>query len=362
MKKKILFIVGSINQSTQMHQISQELPEYDCYFSQIFADAPLITFTLKYTTLADSTIFGGQFRINSEKYLRQHNLPIDYKAEQNKYDLVVYCSDMVVPPRMRHTKTLWVQEGMIDPYTRWSNVVKKLNLPAYFSGNTSLNGSSNVCDVYCAASEGYKNYISMRGTERSKIFVTGIPNFDNIATHLVNDFPHRDYVMVATTDMRETYRKDDRVAFVRRCVEIANGRTLLFKLHPNENIERAVPEIRQNTPENTMVYWTGNTNDMIANSQELITQYSTVVYVGIALGKKVHSYFDLEELYSQTPLQNEGTSAKNIAHICRNFIEFEGKKEDFAQNFMYESYAERLKSGKIVPATRQNTMATFTKK
>jgi hypothetical protein len=30
----------------------------------------------------------------------------------------------------------------------------------------------------------------------------------------------------------------------------------------------------------------GNTNEMIANCSELITQYSTVVYVGMVFGKK----------------------------------------------------------------------------
>jgi hypothetical protein len=243
---------------------------------------------------------------------------------------------------MTHKKLVWVQEGMIDPYTKWSNVVKKLHLPPYWSGDTSLNGSSNVCDVYCAASEGYKDYFTMRGTEGGKIFVTGMPNYDNLQQYTFNNFPHRDYVMVATSDMRETYRRDDRLDFIKECVKIAAGRPLLFKLHPNEELNRAVPEIKKNTPTGTKVYWAGNTNEMIANCEELITQYSTVVYTGIALGKKVHSYFDVDELKRLAPLQNNGASAKNIAHIVRNFAEFEGKKEDFVQHFHYESYMDEV--------------------
>ncbi len=342
MKKRILFITGSMNQTTQMQQIAEELSDYDCWFSQIFTDSPTHNFLLKYTKLADTTILADSFRENAEKYLTQYGHKIDYKAEVNKYDLVVYCSDMLVPMRMRHKKIVWVQEGMIDPYTKWSNWVKKLHLPPYWSGDTSLNGSSNVCDVYCAASEGYKNYFSTRGTEGGKIFVTGIPNYDNLQQFSSNNFKHHGYVMVATSDMRETYRRDDRIDFIDECVKIADGRRLLFKLHPNEEIDRALPEIKHNTPEGTLVYWGGNTNEMIANCDELITQYSTVVYTGIALGKKVHSYFDVEELKRLCPIQNNGTSSKNIAHIVRNFVEFEGKKEDFAQQFHYEPYKDEV--------------------
>ena len=51
---------------------------------------------------------------------------MDYKAKLNHYDLVVYCSDLIIPDRMLQTKTLWVQEGMIDEYNTISKIVKKL--------------------------------------------------------------------------------------------------------------------------------------------------------------------------------------------------------------------------------------------
>src|ERR1700744_132795 len=121
---------------------------------------------------------------------------------------------------------------MTDRMTLLSRIVKALKLPPSLTGNTSLNGSSNICDVYCAGSEGYKDQFVRMGTDRSKIVVTGIPNFDNAEQYLDNDFPYRDYVMVATTDMRETYRWENRPAFIRRAVRIANGRQLLFKLRP----------------------------------------------------------------------------------------------------------------------------------
>jgi len=60
------------------------------------------------------------------------------------------------------------------------------------------------------------------------------------------------------------------------------------------------------------------------------------VYTGIALGKKVHSWFDTEKLYRLMPIQNHGTSAENIACICRGYIEFEGAGPAFLKGFKYQ--------------------------
>lgn len=340
--QKILFITGSINQTSQMHQIADELPEYDCWFSQLFTDSSVVNRLISRTSLLNSTILAGNFKLNSERYLRKHGLQIDYGARRNDYDLIVYCSDMVVPPRMRDTKTIWVQEGMTDRYTAMSHVVKATRLPSFLTGNTSLNGSSNICDVYCAASAGYKDYFARNGTDRRKIAVTGMPNYDNVAQFLDNDFPHRDYVMVATTDMRETYRYENRPAFIKEAVKIASGRQLLFKLHPNEVVDRAVSEIKKYAPASTLIYSSGNTNHMIANCSELITQYSTVVYTGIILGRKVHSWFDVNQLHRLAPLQNGGQSACNIANVCRSFIMHKGSKQSFNPNAVPTHYNNQL--------------------
>jgi len=316
-----------------MHEIAKQLPEYDCWFSQFFTDSKLGYFLLNYTSILTDTIFSGQFKENSEKYLKSQGLKIDYQAKRNRYDLVVYCSDLHIPPRMRQNKIIWVQEGMTDKYTLLSKIVKTLKLPPILSGGTSLNGSSNICDVYCAGSEGYKDYFAKLGTDRNKIVVTGIPNYDNVAQFLNNDFPYKDYVMVATTDMRETYRWENRPKFIKKAVKIADGRKLLFKLHPNEKFERAEAEIKKHAPPGTLIYRTGNTNHMIANCSELITQYSTVVYVGLALGKKVHSYFNLEELKKLAPVQNGGASAFNIANICRSFLQPHATETTLVKNY-----------------------------
>lgn len=62
---------------------------------------------------------------------------------------------------------------------------------------------------------------------------------------------------------------------------------------------------------------------MIANCEVLITQYSTVVYTGIVLGKEVHSYFDVEQLRQLAPLQNGGQSGQRIAQVCQHILETE---------------------------------------
>ena len=68
------------------------------------------------------------------------------------------------------------------------------------------------------------------------------------------------------------------------------------------------------------IYTDGNIDHMIANCEALICQYSTVVYVGIVLGKEVHSYFDVAMLQRLTPLQNGGRSGHNIAQVCRHIL------------------------------------------
>lgn len=338
--QKILFITGSLNQTSQMHQIANELPDFDCWFSQVFTDSPFVNFLINNTRLLDTTAFTGQFRRNSEDYLNAHGLQLDYAARLNEYELIVYCTDMVVPARMRNYKTLWVQEGMTDKFTLVTHIVKALKLPGFLCGNTSLNGSSNICDVYCAASKGYKHYFEKNGTQADKILVTGMPNYDNLTQFSDNDFPLKNYVMVATTDMRETYRYENRPAFIKETVKIAAGRQLLFKLHPNENFERAENEIRKYAPAGTLIFTSGNTNEMIANCSELITQYSTVVYTGIALGKKVYSWFDVDELYKLQPLQNGGTSAKTIADICREYARYEGDRNNFIKKYNHQKSVE----------------------
>lgn len=181
-KKKILFIIGSVNQTSQMHQISSFLPEYDCYFTQFFDDNPIVKFMLK-VGIMEQTILSGHFKRNSEEYLKKHNLKNDYRMEiyNHKYDMVVMCTDMVFVDRIKNLKTVWVQEGMTDPLNRWGRFVRKFGLHPAFTLSTSLNGSMNRCDIYCVGSLGYKEKFIKQGTDGERLVITGIPNFDNLS-------------------------------------------------------------------------------------------------------------------------------------------------------------------------------------
>jgi len=149
--------------------------------------------------------------------------------------------------------------------------------------------------------------------------VTGIPNFDNCRRFLDNTFPLRDFVLVCTSDVRETFGFEDRKGFIRNAVRIAGDRPLIFKLHPNERVGRATREIERHAPQ-ARVYATGPTEEMIANCSVLITRFSTTAYVGLALGKEVYSDFDIEGLREKLPIQNNGTAAEAIAGVCRRVM------------------------------------------
>jgi len=318
MKKKILFIGGSVNQTSMMHKISSYLSDsYNCFFSPFYTDG-FLDFVRKKGFL-NFTILGGKFRKDTEEYLRKNNLPIDYGGNLNDYDLVFTGSDLIIPKNIRYKKIILVQEGMTDPENLMYYLVKHLKLPRYLA-STSTNGLSDAYTYFCVASEGYKEFFVKKGIKESKIVVTGIPNFDNVNKFKNNEFKLKNYVLVATSDSRETFKYENRKAFIKEAIQIANGRQLIFKLHPNEKVERATREIKELVPE-AIVYPNFNINYLIANCSTLITKYSSVVYIGLALGKEVFSYFDLKTLRKLIPLQNQGQSAKRIAILGKQLLE-----------------------------------------
>lgn len=315
--KKILFICGSLNQTTMMHQISKHLNDrYGCYFTSFYADGFLEK--LRKKGLLEFTILGGKFKNDTESYLSVNHLKIDYRGEMNNYELIVTCTDLILQKNLKSKKVILVQEGMTDPKNIFYYTAKYLGLPRYLA-STSTTGISNAYDYFCVASQGYKEMFIKNGIKPEKIKVTGIPNFDNCKKYISNKFPNKDYVLVCTSDARETYKYENRKKFIQKVLKIANGRQVIFKLHPNENFERAIREIKEYAP-GSIVFTEGNTNEMIANCSILITKFSSVVYVGLALGKKVYSDFNMEKLKKLIPEQNGGTSSANIAKICEYHI------------------------------------------
>ncbi len=309
---KALFVCGSLNQTKMMHGISQHLPQFDAYFTPFFCDG-LGKFVQRSGAL-DFTVLGGRFVRQTTDFLNAHGVDFDYEGRNGPYDLVVTCSDLIVPRRIRGAKLVLVQEGMTDPETLAFHLVKALRLPRWIA-QTSTTGLSDAYDIFCVASEGYRNLFVRKGVLAEKIRVTGLPNFDHCESYRQNDFPHRDYVLVATSDMRETFKYENRRKFIAKALRIADGRPLIFKFHPNEEPARATAEVERYAP-GTLCFSSGNTDHMLANCTALVTRYSSVVYVAMALGKEIHSDLPQEYLQSLLPIQNGGKSASNIALEC----------------------------------------------
>lgn len=318
-----------------MHNISKHFPSDDLYFTPYYGEGYL--HLLRKAGLLDFSILGGKFFESTMNYFKENNLKVDYRGRSHKYDLVFTCQDLILPNNIRGSRVVLVQEGMTDPENLVYYLVKYLKLPRYFA-STSVTGLSHGYDRFCVASEGYREHFIKKGVRPEKIVVTGIPNFDDCEQFRTNNFPHKNFVLVATSDARETWKFENRKAFILDAVKIADGRKLIFKLHPNENIERATAEINKFAP-GALIYSSGKIEEMIANAEVLITKYSSTAYVGLALGKEVHSYFELDELKRMMPIQNAGDSARRIAEVGKELLEIpldvlkSGKRRFPGRNF-----------------------------
>jgi hypothetical protein len=316
MKKRILYICGSMNQTTQMHQIANGLQEFESAFTPYYCDGVLDL--IRRYNLIEFSILGNKHIKRCMRYLRENNLPVDFRGVKGNYDLVVTCSDLIVPKNIRGTKVVLVQEGMTDPDNIFTFLARHVSFFPRWLASTSTTGQSHQYDRFCVASDGYRDLFISKGLRPEKIIATGIPNFDNCRKYLDNSFTYKHYVLVCTSDMRETFKYENRRKFIRRVLDIARGRQVIFKLHPNENLRRATSEIQRYAPD-AIVFQSGSAEEMIANADVLITRYSSTVFVGLALGKEVFSDFDLDHLRRLTPLQH-GMAARNIAAVCRSLL------------------------------------------
>ena len=317
MRKRILFICGSMNQTTQMHQVSEHLREYEHAFSPYYVHG--FDEILRKVGLIEFTIAGNKAVGRCRTYLQNHGLLIDYQGKNRPYDLVVTCSDVYLQKNIRGSRIVLVQEGIIDPESMMYRLVKRLRFLPRWMADTGMTGLSDAYRAFCVASEGYRDFFIRRGARPGKLVVTGIPNFDDCRRYCINEFPHRHYALACTSALRELFQREDREAFIRRAVEIAGGRQLIFKLHPSENIKRATREIRQHAP-GAMVFANGSAEEMIANCDVLVTRFSSTAFVGLALGKETYSDFSMDEMRRLMPIQH-GSAAPNIANVCRRFLE-----------------------------------------
>lgn len=270
--KRVLFICGSMNQTTQMHQIAALLPGCEQAFTPYYCEG--VDEALRRVGLLEFTIIGDKLAGRCRSYLEAHALTIDYQGRNGPYDLVLTCSDVYIQRNIRAAPIVLVQEGITDPETFAYRLVTQFPLLPRWLAGTAATGLSGAYRAFCVASEGYRDFFIRKGAPAEKIVTTGIPNFDDCRRYLINDFPRRHYVLVCTSPLREVFRAEDRGAFIRRALEIARGRPLLFKLHPNENARRATAEIARLAPA-AEVFVAGHAEEMIANCDVLVTRFSS---------------------------------------------------------------------------------------
>jgi hypothetical protein len=314
----VLFICGSINQTSQMDAIARELEDWELWFTPFYGD--MFETALCASGLAELSIGGKKRSTWCLDYLADHGRKVDRDGRRGGYDLVVACTDLIVPRNVRGRPWVVVQEGIMDPPGFFARLCKRMPFLPRWAAGTALTGQSGMFDRFCVASEGYRDFFAARGVDPARLVVTGIPNFDDCVRYTRNAFPHRGYVLVCTSDARETMRGDDRGAFLRRAIALAAGRQLVFKLHPNENRSRATAEIRAAAPD-ALVYADGSAEEMIANAAAVLAQWSSTVFVAAALGKELHSDVPAEEVRRLLPIQNGGRSAANIARVCRELLD-----------------------------------------
>ena len=319
-RPKALLICGNRNHTTTMHAIANELTDCECVFTPYYCDDWSALDVLRRAHLLEFVALGHDFRKKCLAYLEERGLAIDLAGARGRYDLVITCSDLIVPSNVRGIPLIGIQEGMIDPKLFWWRIMEWfpwLRLPRWAAG-TACTGLSRAYDAYCVASEGYRKDFIERGAPADKLIVTGLPNFDNFAGHVRPGHWIEGCVLACTSDGRETFRRDDRKRFIQWALDVAADRPLVFKFHPNERMDRAVAEVRRWAPR-ARALTSGSGEELAANCHTLITEWSTLAYVGLALGKPTYSYRDLEAHRAMLPVQH-GRAARNIAAVCRDVL------------------------------------------
>lgn len=326
-KNKILFVCGSQNQAKILYEISRHLEYHDCYFTT--NNSEVLTSHISRTSLFSNRIAHDKSRRIILEYLSLHNLNIDISGENENYDLVFSCTESGIPKNIKFKQSVFVQEGIPGTKNYLYQVAKQYGFAGLLTSNSKLK-LNDVYSKFCVASEAYKQNFINQGVDADKIIVTGIPGLDNYTKYLNNDFLHSGYVLTATSDSRENFNFENRERLIYESVEIAADRKLIFKLHPNENFDRAIWEINNYAPE-ALIFVDGEIGEMIANCNLLITRNSSAAFIGLALNKKVHTENDISELKRLMPVQNGGTSAMNVAFAAEKVL----KEEKSARVFYF---------------------------
>src|SRR5207249_1819244 len=127
MRKNILFIGGVLNQTSQVHKVSQHLPEYNLYFAPFYVDGFLEL--LRRSGMVESIGVGNKHIRRSIAYMQAHDLQIDPRGDEREYDLIVTCSDLYIQKNIRGRRMVLVQEGMTDPENLIYHLVRRFKFP-----------------------------------------------------------------------------------------------------------------------------------------------------------------------------------------------------------------------------------------
>lgn len=324
MIKRILLICSSIDETIRMHEIANQLSDCDCRFMP-YPHQELSGWFTEHG-LAHKLSTTRRMREVCLNYLNTNRLPIDTSDGACDYDVVVSTPELAILKAKRRGRLVLIQNAMLDhemvedgkenasdQFAHWIPILSR-----WLTG-VSSGATDDSYDKLCVASEGYRDLFVRNGVDPYRIVVTGIPKFDNYASFLHSDFSYRDYALVVTSEERDAFHFESHRHFVRDALRIARGWELVFLISASESHPRTIEEIQQLAPA-ARLFTEGEVGPMVANCGMLITQCPSVAFIGMALGKELHSHMNLAKVYGLLPLQNGGQSASNIAQVCRNLL------------------------------------------
>src|SRR5262249_52241578 len=166
------FILGNHNHNTMLHKIALELTECDPWFTPYYCDEWTALDVLRRLHLTEMVALGHKFRARCAAYCAEHGLRVDLGGRRGDYDLIVTCSDIIVPENVLGRCLVGVQEGMIDPFGPMYRLRQRLPWLPRWAAGTACTGLSRLYDRYCVASDGYREEFAARGAPRHRLVVT----------------------------------------------------------------------------------------------------------------------------------------------------------------------------------------------
>ena len=104
-RPRVLFILGNHNHNTMLHQVARQLTDCDVWFTPYYCDDWTAIDVLRRLHLLEFVALGHEFRRRCLRYCADHGLRVDLGGKRGGYDLVVTCSDLVVPENVRGART-----------------------------------------------------------------------------------------------------------------------------------------------------------------------------------------------------------------------------------------------------------------